>query len=129
VSQVIRKYAAPFLVYDESCLLCLRFKQALERTKVNDKVSFYPLQDSKLYLSFPFLDPLKTKEIVHFIDSHHNVYTGKDAVEHLVKLDPKVKRFAWLIESKMGQIAIDLFYKTSNRYRKSLRKCCKTCDH
>lgn len=129
MTERISKYNPPFLIYDEECPLCLRFKQALERSKASQEVNFYPLQDKNLYHDFLFLNPDKTKEQIHFVTKELNVLTGESAIEELIKYDPIVKRISWLVESKMGQKALSIFYKTSDKYRKSLRKRCNLCNH
>ena len=129
MTKKISKYKSPCLIYDEECPLCLRFKQALERSKVSQKVNFYPLQDQSLYKEFPFLNPERTKEVIHFVTHELKVLTGENAIEELIKYDPIVKKFSWLVESKMGQKALSIFYKTSDKYRKSLRKRCNLCNH
>lgn len=123
------KFKLPCLLYDESCPLCLRFKQSLQRTELKTKLYYYPIQNKRLYLEFTFINEKEAFNEVHLILPSLAVLKGSDVITYLTTQNESIKKFSWLIESKMGQKAIDIFYKTSNKYRETLRKRCHKCNH
>lgn len=126
---LISKFKLPCLLYDESCPLCLRFKQTLQRTELEIDLSYYPIQNKFLYVEFPQITEDDATKEVHLILSSSQVLKGSEVITYLAKQNQAIHKFSWLIESKMGQKAIDIFYKTSNKYRQTLRKCCHKCNH
>ena len=128
----IKRYIVPALFYDETCPLCLRFKQSLQRIELEEDIHFYPLQESSLYPYFSQFDQSFTmeqaKQEVHLITKDYHFIRGPEVIEYFAKQNSKVRKFAWLIESKMGQKALEVFYKTANSYRDKLRKRCHKCN-
>ena len=127
--KLISKFQLPCLLYDEACPLCLRFKQSLQRIELDIKLFYYPIQDKHLYAKFSQITESDTSKEIHLILSNSQVLRGSEVISYLAKQNQAVHKFSWLIESKMGQKAIDIFYKTSNKYRQTLRKCCQKCNH
>ena len=125
----VLKFKLPCLLYDESCPLCLRFKQSLQRTDLKNDLYYYPIQNKRLYSEFTFISEEEVYHEVHLILSSSEVLKGSDVITYLTTQNEAIKKFSWLIESKMGQKAIDIFYKTSNKYRETLRKRCHKCNH
>jgi predicted DCC family thiol-disulfide oxidoreductase YuxK len=126
---IVSKFQLPCLLYDESCPLCLRFKQSLERTKLDTDLYYYPIQNKYLYTTFPMIKEDEVSKEVHLILSQTQHLKGPEVITYLAKQNSSILKFSWLIESKMGQKAIDIFYKTSNKYRETLRKRCHKCNH
>lgn len=122
-------FKTPCLLYDKECALCRRFKESLERTELNQQLYFYPIQEPKLLEAFPFLQADEIQSEVHLVLDHKvpNIIKGSEVVTYLSTLNPKIKKFAWLIESEVGKKATNIFYRSVNRYRDSLRKQCPKC--
>jgi hypothetical protein len=87
------------------------------------------LHDDRVYERYPFLDKKQCKETIHLVldEKGPEVLVGEKVVEYLISLNPKIQKFTWLIESKMGQKAISFFYHAVNNYRESLLNRCTGC--
>ena len=85
------------------------------------------MADSSLYAEYPELDPARCEEAVHLITQDERVLVGDEVVKYLIALHPKVKSFSWLIESKAGQNAMELFYQAASKVRKEYKKYCPRC--
>lgn len=117
----------PVLLFDHECPLCLRFKQSLEKVPGHEAITKISLHEEWIYEELPFLNKEHCEEALHLIVSPEKILIGPEAVEYLIKQFPQVKKFSWLLESAMGQKAVDYFYKMANNYRDSLRKRCHKC--
>ncbi|MEH0860415.1 MULTISPECIES: thiol-disulfide oxidoreductase DCC family protein [Halobacteriovorax] len=122
-------YKLPILIFDDECPLCIRFKDSLARLEGAKKISFIPVNDKKVYEQFKELglNEEECQNVVHYITSDKKVLKGEDVIAHLVKLYPLVHKFSWLIESDMGKKATDYFHKTTNAYRKMIKRKCPNC--
>jgi predicted DCC family thiol-disulfide oxidoreductase YuxK len=119
----------PILLYDQECELCKRFKLSVENIDREQLINFIPIQDEQVYFYFDQLDIKECYEKVHLIDQDNKIYQGKEVIEFLVNIFPQVSKFSWLLESNMGQKALDFFYDKVNEYRKkSLKKNCHKCN-
>jgi predicted DCC family thiol-disulfide oxidoreductase YuxK len=116
------------ILYDENCSLCKRFKDALERIPGTEKIKMISVHDEHIYHSFPQLDKNECLKEIHFLDSNLNVFKGKDAVTQIIKKFPLAEKFSWLVESEMGQKAINYFNEVAKSYRDHLIKDCKNCN-
>jgi predicted DCC family thiol-disulfide oxidoreductase YuxK len=116
------------ILYDENCSLCKRFKEALERIPGTEKIKMISVHDEYIFNSFPQLDKNECLKEIHFLDSNLNVFKGKDAVTQIIKRFPLAETFSWLVESKMGQKAINYFNEVAKSYREHLIKDCKNCN-
>lgn len=121
----------PCLLFDEECPLCKRFAQSLERIEFKNNINFYSIYDERIYEEFSFLKKEEVFEEVHLILSNDkgSVLKGAQVVQFLAAENPKVKHFAWLIESDMGQKATEAFYNGINKCRKSLHARCPKCKN
>ena len=118
----------PILLFDEECEMCKRFKISLEQIDREKKINFIPVQEQEIFKAYPQLDVKMCYEKVHLIDEDNTVYQGSKVVEFLVKSFPQVSKFSWLLETNMGQKALDFFYDRVNEYRKSShKKNCPKC--
>lgn len=120
-------YKLPVLIYDEDCPLCVRFMQALERLPGTEAITKIPLQDENLYLHFTEITQDECFEEMHYIDEDGKILKGNQVPEVLIGKFPAVKKFSWLIESQVGQKAIDYFHLMASKYRKHLKKDCPDC--
>lgn len=118
----------PALFFDGECPMCIRFKQTLERAEGFEKLSYFDINSPLTYELFKELDPEACLDEVHIICEEDKVHRGPEAIEWLLKLNPKVSQWSWLLDSKMGQKAVDYFYKTTNKLRKDLIKRCLGCN-
>lgn len=117
----------PILLYDEKCSLCLRFKQAFERLPGASNITLISIYNEEVFNNFPQLDPEATFQEMHYLDGEGNIFAGKDALTQLMVEFPLVKKFAWLIESNMGQKAVSYFNQVAKNYRDRLIKDCNNC--
>ena len=119
----------PLLLFDHECTLCVRFKDSIKRLSLEKEVNMVSLHEPKVYERYPFLNKDACLETIHLVldEKTEEVLVGEKVVEYLVSLNPQIQKFAWLIESKMGQKAIHFFYHAVNNYRESLLNRCTGC--
>ena len=117
----------PLLIFDDECPLCVRFTQSIKLTGREHAPAFISLHHPQLSSLYPTLDLEECAQTIHFIDARGVLHKGPEAVSELVKLIPAVHKFAWLIDSAMGQKAVDFFYNSANRMRESLLNRCGAC--
>lgn len=121
------KQKLPALLFDEECPLCVRFKDSLVRASGFENINMVPVQNEEIYQQYPILNKELCLEVVHLLLDENNVLTGHQVIEYLVKLNPTVQKFSWLIESNMGQKAIEYFHHMTDHYRKLAKQRCQTC--
>lgn len=121
------KYDLPIILYDSECTLCNRFKQAIERIPGIESYRLVSAHDDQVYKRYPFLQKEKCLQILHVIDKNEEIFTGGDAINHLITHFPGIKKFSWLAESGMGKKAIDFFYEVANKYREYRYEECSGC--
>ncbi|MAF76904.1 MAG: hypothetical protein CME60_01995 [Halobacteriovoraceae bacterium] len=121
----------PCLLYDEQCPLCKRFAQSLQRIHLKTKIHYYSIYNEEVYKQLPFLNKDEVFDEVHLVLAANKsaVLRGSHAVQFLASENPAVKKFAWLIESEMGQKAMDVFYTGLNKCRKTLHVRCPKCKN
>tara|TARA_Y100000590_G_scaffold281237_2_gene316328 strand:+ start:220305 stop:220658 length:354 start_codon:yes stop_codon:yes gene_type:complete len=103
--------------------------QALENLPGTEDITKIPLQDENLYSHFTNLTIDDCYEEIHYIDENEQILKGNQVPEALINKFPAVKKFSWLIESQMGQKAIDYFHHVAANYRKKLKKGCTGCNN
>ncbi len=118
----------PVLIFDDKCTLCLRFKTALDRLPGTEDISKMSLHDDNVYKIFPQLVKEECQKVVHLIDEKNTVLTGPQVITYLLEKFPGVQKFAWLLESNMGQKAIQIFNKVIENYREELQNECTGCN-
>ncbi len=119
----------PTLFYDSECGLCLRFKQALDRLPGTDKIKKVSIHEPEAFKSFPELSKEKCEKEVHLVDENGKILVGEEVVEYLISKFPGVEKFSWLLESGMGQKAVEYFNTIAKLTRETLRKRCSTCKN
>ncbi len=117
-----------WILYDDKCPLCKRFKEALERIPGTEFLSMISIHDENIYLTFPQLNKEDCLKDLHFIDQNFTIFKGNDALTQIIKRFPHAQNFTWLIESNMGQRAINFFNKVAKSFREELIKDCKNCN-
>jgi predicted DCC family thiol-disulfide oxidoreductase YuxK len=117
-----------WILYDENCGLCRRFKEALERIPGTEEISMVSVHDENIYTSFPQLNKEECLKEPHFIDENLNIFKGKEAITQIIKRFPLAEQFSWLIESGMGQKAVGFFNKVAKSLREEFTKDCKGCN-
>lgn len=118
----------PILLYDSECNLCNRFKLSLERLPNSDQISMISIHDKSIYEHFSELSFEETSKHVHVIDENKNIISGADAISYIIHKFPLANKFSWLIESNMGQKAIQFFHDKANQVREELQKHCGNCN-
>ncbi|MCO4793143.1 MAG: DUF393 domain-containing protein [Bacteriovoracaceae bacterium] len=117
------------LFYDSDCGLCMRFKQALDRIPGTNKVKKISIHEPDAFESYPKLSKEVCEKEVHLIDENGNILRGEEVIEYLISQFPGVKKFSWLLESGMGQKAVEYFNSITKMTRETLRKRCSTCKN
>ncbi len=120
---------APCLLYDPECPMCLRFKQAIERVPFDQEITYRPINDQDLVSDFPFLSKEDYHKEVHLVIEKDppKVLVGAEVIEYLAKHNPQVKKLAWLLDTKVGEKASEVFYQSLNKIRQSLQNHCPKC--
>jgi predicted DCC family thiol-disulfide oxidoreductase YuxK len=116
-----------WILYDDNCSLCKRFKEGLEKIPGTENIMMISVHDENIYSVFPQLNKEECLKEIHFIDLNLNIFKGKDALTKIIKKFPLAEKFSWLIESGMGQKAIDFFNEVAKTFREELNKKCKGC--
>jgi len=117
----------PILLYDEKCPLCLRFKQTFERIPGTSHVTLVSIYQDEVFQAYPQLNREAAFQDLHYLSEKGEVFAGKEALTQLIEEFPLVKKFAWLIESNMGQKALSYFNQVAKNYRDRLIKDCNNC--
>lgn len=126
------QYKTPCLLFDSECPLCKRFKMSLERVELQGiSLSYYDIQDEGIYQAFPFLNIKRVNEEIHLVlsDKPPKVIHGAEVLKFLIDKNPKIQKFSWLIDSDMGQKAVNTFYSSVNSLRTHLRSHCSKCKN
>lgn len=122
----------PVLFFDDHCLFCVRFKEALARMDLQKKIIFIPLSDESWQLRFPHISKEEAQSTVHLLDEQGGLYRGSEVIVYLANFFPKVSSLAWLLETEAGKKATDLFYEGLNHLRILLtdkeKNPCPQCD-
>ena len=123
------KLDAPLLLFDHECSLCVRFKDSLKKINIDQQINMISLHDENVYKRYPFLKKKECIESIHLVlgETQEDVLVGEKVIEYLVTLNPIIKKFSWLVESKMGQKAIGFFHSAVSNYRESLLNRCTGC--
>lgn len=121
------KYAVPFVLFDDQCILCVRFKQAFEKASGKTELNFVALSDAEIFDHYPMLNPNACQKEIHLVKENLDVLKGGEVVEYLLVHMPWCKPFVWLIESEKGKKAINYFYDKSDQLRNRLKKDCGSC--
>ena len=119
----------PILLFDSNCLLCVRFKQALQRLDVNENINYIPVGTDWVYEKYPEIDREESQTILHFIDENGKVFRGGEITPALASQFPGINKLAWLLETDVGKKVSNFFYDKVNELRKStvLTKNCPSC--
>lgn len=119
----------PALLFDGNCTLCVRFKGSLEKTSEFFDLNFYDINDPKTFELFDNISAADATATLHLVDQDQQIHVAEKAVEWLLKKNEKVKDWLWLIDSKMGQKALEFFYNQTNKLRKQLKNNCLGCNN
>lgn len=117
--EAMDKVKTPFLLYDADCILCTRFKQALERLDVENRLHYVPVGTAEVYEQFPNIDPGLSKQVLHYVDEQGQVHMGGDIAAALAHQFPGINKLAWLLETEVGRKVSNFFYEKVNELRKS----------
>lgn len=122
-----KDFHLPLLLFDSECAMCTRFKMALERLPGSDQINMVSIHEKEIYEKFTFLDPKDCHDTVHLIDESEKLHKGPEVVEYLVTIIPGIKKISWLVQTDTGKKALEFFYDTVNKYRKSKLNRCPSC--
>ncbi len=115
----------PLLIYDSKCTLCLRFQKAL--SFLDNEISFVSIYEDELYQKYPELDRSECDEVIHLITEDSKILKAGEVITYLMKRNPAVKKFAWLIDKESSQKTVDAFYGKVKEMRDKQRKKCRSC--
>lgn len=118
----------PILLFDQECPLCVRFKETLIRTEGFENLNPIAYQNDEVYIAYPSLSKENCAAEIHLLLEDESILKGSDALAYLLKLNPSISKFSWLIESNMGKKAIDYFHQMTDYYRQVARKRCSSCQ-
>ena len=116
----------PAIFYDNQCELCRRYKLALTKLDTSKIFSFYSIHNEEIYKHINVTKEELHKE-VHVFENENSFHRGSEAINFIVGHIPGASKFSWLIESEMGQKAINYFHQASEKYRQALLKRCHSC--
>jgi len=120
-------YQLPILIYDSECILCKRFKEALERLPLTKKIQMVSIYDDQVFAEFTQLNQDQCFDLIHLIDENKKIYQGPEVIEYLIDFAPGVSNLKWLLKSDAGKKTIDFFYQTANKLRNSILNPCPRC--
>jgi len=121
------KFKTPILLFDDTCLMCTRFKQALDLIPGSENIQKVSIYESDIYKQFPQITMKECEQVVHLIDENGNIHKGGEVIRYLAKTIPYISRLAWLLDNEAGKKATDLFYQAVNKVRHSPLNSCKSC--
>jgi len=127
--EVQKNFELPLLVYDGDCSMCERFAKSIQRFESTEHIHIHSFRDEEVFTTFSMLNSKDCDKEVHLILEDRSVLKGARVIEHLITLNPKIKKISWLIESDAGRKAIDIFYKSANIYRETLLNRCPKCKN
>lgn len=121
------KYQFPLVIFDPECPLCLRFKQGLEL--MNKNISFVPLNDEFLFITFPHLNRDDCANEIHLLINETDVIKGKEVVDYLLESTPMVSKLAWLLDNPAGDKVKSYFYDKVEELRTIVKEkqSCPSC--
>ncbi len=108
------------LLYDKECPLCYRFKELLKHLKAEEFLEFVSLEDfEQLPLGIKNnLSESDCHKVIHYIDEENIVHRGEEVIPALAHRLEGIKKYAWLLDSNMGQKATHHFYQFIEKARK-----------
>ncbi len=115
------------IIYDHECELCKRFKLALERMDHQNLFGFLSAREDTTFDLFPNLNQDDCLETLHLLDPDRNILCAGEAINYILQSLPEAKKYLWLLDTKAGKKATDLFYKTIDTFRKSSLHSCGKC--
>lgn len=123
------KINLPLLIFDGECSLCNRFASSINRYESTSHIETRSLHEDSIFDELPYLEKEECSKSVHLILDEATILKGPEVLEHLIKLNPAIKKISWLIESNAGQKAMNIFYNSANLYRESLLNRCPKCKN
>ncbi len=77
---------------------------------------------------FSDLDKEDCHKDVHLITQEGKILRGEEVAKYLIEHFPVVSKFAWLLDSEVGQKALKKMYDIAGKYRKHYAgKHCSNC--
>lgn len=115
------------IFYDPQCVLCRRYKQALD---LIDHTAFNWL-DANDDEAIKVIDRSKEQLLseIHILLEDSSILSGSEAMSFILTHMPGASRFAWLMEKDSTKKAIDTFHATSEKLRRRLIKSCPSCKN
>tara|TARA_R110000868_G_C10946014_1_gene767436 strand:+ start:118 stop:489 length:372 start_codon:yes stop_codon:yes gene_type:complete len=115
------------IFHDSDCILCRRYKQALDLIAHNQIVWIDIHTDQ--CVAPQGLSKAELLQEIHILNSDGDLLKGSEAIQYLISAIPAAKRFSWLIESDSAKKAIDVFHSTSDKLRRRLINSCPSCKN
>lgn len=109
------------LLYDEKCSLCRKFIKFVNKFN-NGEIKCTSLQ-YYLLKNNTFTEEELLKDI-HLLGQNKEVLIGLAAINKIISFIPQIKKFDWLLNTKIMQQNKKIIYKTIKKYRDCI-KCRK----
>jgi len=113
-----------YYFYDDTCELCVRFKEWVEVRDMGGVVEALPLSGVGLEERFPMVDFERALKELTVCDRQGEVYEGAVALRVLGRHLPGLERLDWIYQLPGVQVVADRVYRTVDRVRKRL---CLSC--
>ena len=113
-----------YYLYDDTCELCVRFKEWVEDRDMGGVVAAVPLTEEGLQERFPMVDFKRAAKELTACDRRGEVYVGAAALRVLGRHLPGLERLDWIYQLPGVQVVFDRVYRTVDRVRKRL---CLSC--
>ena len=107
-----------YFFYDDSCELCMRFKEWVEGRDGVGRIEALPLGGEGLEERFPMVDFEMAREQLTVCDRRGEVYEGTAALRVLARHFPGLGRLDWIYRLPGVQTVAGGVYRTVNRFRK-----------
>ena len=90
------KPTKPVIIYDGECNFCLSGIRRIQNKDQAGQFTYTPKQTPDLYVLYPQLEDIESKEGMRFIDSNGKVYRGADTIYQIYRRLGRYRYFTWL---------------------------------
>lgn len=115
------------IFYDDQCLLCRRYKQALEL--IDSKTFTWIDANSEEATKVSGLSRDQLLSDIHVQLENSTFLRGSEAISYILTKIPGASRFSWLMEKDSTKKAIETFHSTSEKLRRRLINSCPSCKN
>ena len=73
------------IIYDGCCLLCINFKNWVEKKALPDLIEFLPCQSEQLKVRYPHISRNACMQALHLVLNNNKTYAGADAFPYIAQ--------------------------------------------